>query len=466
MSRRLTAIKGGTTATNHRDRSRNYVLGMASPILTQNPYFRVKLSTLRHAGKDPAYMEGLLRKRLRRVLHDASRTSYWSHIPQQWTPDVFDILENFPVIGKRELTRHRSEMTTSPNFMLDLVATSGSSGTPTSFYLPKVRPFTEWVYVAHAWAPAEYSLGEWRVVLRGFNFSNGDAIHVNHLTREIRVSATRLDENVVSDVLTLMRDLNARHLHGYPSALTRFAREIRAMRPAHHPKVLGIFPVSEAVTDGMMQSIRDVFPEATVVPFYGLSEKCAFATSIDSDAKAYRLEPLYGLVQVLDSNNRPVSVGERGRIVATRMEFRGASLIRYDTGDEAVLTKSLGSDNRIALELAEISPRRSPAYLISSAGTEVPISAGLQLPSGLYTQIHEYQFRQTAPGLLRILVVCDTRGNSELLASVRSAFSSKLGPDFRVEVEKVESIPSGPNGKKPLVVLEGTLRAGGDGLVT
>ena len=72
-------------------------------------------------------------------------------------------LKGLPIISRDELSQHPERMIATKLADVDLVSTSGSSGKPVRFYLPKNRRSAEWAFMVKAWNQAcGYALGDWR----------------------------------------------------------------------------------------------------------------------------------------------------------------------------------------------------------------------------------------------------------------------------------------------------------------
>lgn len=416
--------------------------------------FSDKRRQLSKLSIDSSRSSDLQRRALWKAIEDASKSSYWSErLDLTAGADPYRVLDSVQVLGRNALTQHYGEMISRPSKEFEVMSTSGSGGRPAQFYLPRNRRPIEWAYVTNAWSVAGFVSRNWRVVFRGFPPQNETGVSVNYALREIQVTTMRASEETFREVAQQMLRLSAIFLHGYPSAVTIFARWLASERPELSATVRGVFPVSEKLEIERYVALASDLPHASIVPFYGLSEKSAFAVSTRPDLGEYSFEPLYGYVEILDREGRRVETGGVGRVVTTRLEFTGAPLLRYDTGDVARVVQQQDLDKGQRLVVAELSPRRSVAYLTSADGREVPTSPGIQAGSTLFKQrIAEYQLVQDAPGQVTFLYVANGGEIDRLDGAIQSELQSKLGTGFTVRAERVVVIPAGANGKKPLVV--------------
>lgn len=390
---------------------------------------------------------------LSNALENARRTTFWSKLLPASSTDPHVALSMLPILDRRVLSERYQEMTSVKQSNLELMSTSGSGGEPVNFFLSRSRRSVEWAYVTHAWRQTGYSTSDWRVVFRGFPPLNDIGVGVQFALREVRVTAMRTSEETYTAVAKEMVDKNIRFIHGYPSAISLFASWLAEKDPILARSVQGVFPVSEKLDPERFTNIQTAFPLARVVAFYGLSEKSAFAVCEDPLRGIYSFSPTYGLVEILDAAGNRVKPGQVGRVVTTRLEYPGSSLLRYDTGDVARLLSDQDSSTGDLLRVSDISPRRSVSYVLSRNGEEVATSPGLQAGSELFQgKIAEYQILQKRPGNVEFIYRTIKPLSEDFNEVLTSELQEKLGSAFFVSAREVADIPYGRNGKKPLVV--------------
>lgn len=449
MSIRPTLLKGVALA--------DPLIGPAAALLPDrlkygSGYIRKRAELSISAG-DPRVGIELQRERLSSALTEARRTEQWCQdIPEKFD-DPYEVIKDLPVLTRDVLCADYGKMISKPASELDLMSTSGSGGDPASFYLTKKRRPVEWAYVTHAWRSARYRNSDWRVVFRGFPPTAATGVAVQCALREVRVTAMRTSEDTYEHVAKEMASRQIKYLHGYPSAISLFVSWLAKNRPELAAAVEGVFPVSEKLDAERFDLVQKALPSARVISFYGLSEKSAFAFCDSPDVEGYVFEPCYGFVEILNDQGEPVEPGQIGRVVTTRLEFPGSSLLRYDTGDVARLVRDQSAEDGAWLRVVELSPRRSVSYLMASDGSEIATSPGIQAGSELFKgTIAEYQIVQSAPGRVCFLYRTNGMAPENFASEIRNELQSKLGIRFVVEASEVGEIPHKSNGKKPLVV--------------
>lgn len=434
-------------------------LGFLAPFAARMPAglkygrgFSTTARAISRAESDGHWLARYRRETIRDLVDAAvARSAFYAKRRHAFGPSIL----NWPSIERQQLVDHADDMVISPRESMDLVNTSGSSGQPLALYLDKARRGKEWAFVLNYWSRAGYVHSDWRLVLRGVEHKSGGEVTVDPFLREIRCSTFVMNDRVLKTACDRARSLGCHYIHGYPSAIAVLLRYVRSNRHDFGPSVKGVFPVSEPLSEALVTELADAFPNAIVVPFYGLTEKVAIAgLPRDRRADGYEFHPLYGYVELLDEEDKTVATsGRLGRIVATGLLSTGMPLIRYETGDHAILVHPEDLAQNQWLTVNSISPRRGADVLLGKDGTEISTTA-LTAHSSAYLRIQAFQFKQSAPGLAILHVVPARPHDLQAASILASAFEGKCHGNLSVRGVTVEHIAPGPNGKRDMVVHE------------
>ena len=117
-------------------------------------------------------------------------------------------------------------------------------------------------------------------------------------------------------------------ISGSPGFLQQIARAAVAL----HPVLLVYGGAALAGTDA--DRLRARFPEARLSAFYPTTEAGALGAAPGDDG-VYRTFSETHLIEIVDTEGQPVSVGSRGDVVVTQFDARAAPIIRYRVGDRA-----------------------------------------------------------------------------------------------------------------------------------
>ncbi|MCA0424253.1 MAG: CoF synthetase [Proteobacteria bacterium] len=395
-------------------------VAMVREAFAKSPFYRTSLSKIFGAGFDPA---------------SVLDPEVWSQIPLLSPESVSDI---------------RDALCTRPSSELDSGSTGGTSGKPVRFFLDRGRSPIEYAFVFDAWSRVGYREGDWRAVFRGVEVLES-AVEKDAALAELRFSIFNLTDDLMARFRREIEENRIVYLHGYPSAIGMFASWLLRSGHGPMPKIRAVMLMGERLYPNYRESIEKAFPNAELVPFFGLSEKCAFAVEVAGKPDTYDFEPLYGFTELLDQNDRPVTVpGQRGRLVSTGLLFKGMPFIRYDTRDEATLVEAPSAENGWRLRVERIVPRRGHEFLVSRDGKLIPILALLVFGKEM-DDIREFQFVQERPGEALIRVVRPKDGPEPDVQPFIDLVSRKSNGLVTITCEFVDALPTSPRAKRRFI---------------
>ena len=400
---------------------------------------------------DPDFTEMRVRSELEDVLAHAMDAPFYAGLAAaEDAADPFAKLKAFPVLTKEEVRENAPQMASVPLESLDLVTTSGSSGRPLQVWLDRARGAREQGFIHNVWAAAGYQLGDARLVLRGVQIQNVDKrpMEWEPALRELRCSPFHLTDEFMATYVEEAERRGIAYVHGYPSAIAILARHIKRTDHPWRLMVRGIFPISEPLYDEQFALFQDVFSNASVSPFYGMTEKVAFARGSVDDPTIYEFEPLYGWAELVDQKGQSVTEpGQVGRLVATGFTTKGLPLVRYDTGDDAELVALPSRDNAWRLSVTNLQGRRLPEYLVSREGALISIAA-LNVHSTNYLALSEFLFVQSEPGFVTLLAVPAPGAEQASIEAYLDEVRKKVGAGIQFDLELRERIDPGARGKR------------------
>jgi phenylacetate-CoA ligase len=363
-------------------------------------------------------------------------------------------LSRVSIQTKDDLLGNIDRMLTKPKQLLDEVSTSGSSGRPTVFCLDKDRSVKEWAYIHTYWAGADFNLNDPRAVLRGIHIQNVDdqPWEYEAALKELRLSPFHLTEHNMHQFLLEIEKRQIKYLNGYPSALHILAKYAAAVEWGYSDEIQGIFPISESLHPHQRLEITKAFPSSKILPFYGLSEKTAFAVEVKGEPGLYEFEPTYGITELVDDHgNSIVAVGDKGRIISTGLLHFGMPLIRYDTGDVAVLRQLPAHQNQYRLRVSDIQSRWAQEFVVGRGGELISIAA-LNVHSPSYGSIKEFQFYQDEEGRVDVQVVVQVGAKEADVYGFVNEIQEKVGGTITFELKIMSEIERNSRGKTRMIV--------------
>lgn len=234
---------------------------------------------------------------------------------------------------------------------------------------------------------------------------------------------------------------------GYPSALHALAQACRENDVRPRPLRVAVAN-AEPVLDHQREAIQDVFG-CPVRETYGMAEYVAAAS--ECDRGRLHLWPEVGVLEVLDhGSDTAVAPGDTGRLVATGLLNTTMPLIRYLVGDAGSVAPPDDAPCGCGRTLPVLTgvEGRSDDLVRTPDGRLVgrldPVFKG-DLP------IRGAQIVQEELDRFRVLVVTAPGWGPVAAESIRRRLRDRVG-DVRVDVEEVDVLPTGANGKFRAVV--------------
>ena len=430
--------------------------------LRYGPTYRNCRAEIAQARRDPIMARKEQQKRLLQVVTTALQHSpYYKEAfatvfgpnpradeivqPENW--------QRVQVLDNHTVRREAANLCCVPRERLDRVTTGGSAGQPLVFFLDRDRSPREYAFIMDLWESLGCGPDEWRASFRGWHIPAEAHLpfEIEHGLRQLRMSVHRMDSNHMSRYADEIANRKIRFLQGYPHAIAKFATfAARSGLPMRYG-IAGIMLHSEPLYPEHRVAIAKGFPNAGLLPFYGLSEKCAFGSPEPAREGVYAMNPLYGLTELLDDEGAPVTEpGREGRIVSTGLQFLGMPFIRYETGDRATLVELPDKANGHHLLVTDIQPREGHQFLISRSNE--PVASFTVMLDNEVEAIAAFQYEQHRPGEVVLRVELAPNASTAMLATYISKTNERLRGEITFIPEIVASIPLTARGKRRIVI--------------
>jgi phenylacetate-coenzyme A ligase PaaK-like adenylate-forming protein len=369
----------------------------------------------------------LQHRRLSALLrHAKARSPYYQRLYKSIDPDKFE-LGQLPITNKSELMSHFDDVVTDrvvnrgelEKFVDDpenegrwylgkyaVSHTSGSQGQPLLIVCNQtqlelvfgvqmtrgnVRPSTPLEAARRVLNPARLAVV---TLKRGF-YPSASAFEympnpVRRYMRVLRLSQTDDD---------LVEQLNAYRptaLTAYASVLEMLALEAEAGRLRLAPELIQLVNNSESLTTKARERIEKAFG-LHVLNNYATGE-CPFLTIGCRAGHGAHVNADWAILEVVDSNNRPVEPGTPGaKVLVTNLVNRLQPFIRYEIGDVVTMAdEPCKCGNRLPL-VARIDGRASDTFWVQSAsGYKQLINSVFKNAFDYTREVREWQAVQTA----------------------------------------------------------------------
>lgn len=382
----------------------------------------------------PYYRERLEQSRASRI-GELSRNNF-HHLP---------ILtrEDFQNAGERIYSENPPEA----HGEIDKFTTSGSTGKPVTIKETALSEAIHWATFirndiwhgrdfgkkfAHVQAYrdkayANYPAGE---QLHSWNeaFSTGPLVRLN-------VATTTLQ-----DQLEWLKREKPAYIMSFPSNLEALARLCMSAGEAF-PWLDNISTIGEQLSPAQ----RRLMSEAWGVPVcetYGCAEATYIAfQSPENESLLVQSESVF--VEILDEQNQPCEIGQRGRVVVTALHNFATPIIRYEVGDLAVWAKP--NKQRGLPVIDHILGRSRNAIQLPGGEQSFPLRWCEDM--GRLAPIRQWQLIQKSYSKMELKLVTHRPLSRKEEAAVLASFKHTLGGGFTISPEYVNEIPRAASGK-------------------
>jgi phenylacetate-CoA ligase len=397
--------------------------------------------------EDPVSRAAREEDRLAEALWRASRCvpyyrELWARRRARGVRESVERLESWPLLSKQAV-RARPEAFVAEDAWarsLSIERTSGSTGTPLKLYRSR-RTLRARYALYEARHRGWYGVSRHdRWAMLGGRLVAPPAAQAppywvwNRPMRQLYVSSYHLLPPQARESAREVARRGCRYLWGYPSSLAEIARA--ALADALRLELQVVVANAEPLSGAQRALIEAAF-RAPCRETYGMVELVAGAG--ECEAGRLHLFPELGRVEILEGGRE----AERGEIVATSLLDADMPLIRYRTGDRGgpIVQQSCACGRT----LPTLGPVEGRCDDLLRGRDGRPIGR-LDPAFKDDLPIRECQIVQESLGRARVLVAPEKGFDEAARRRLVRALRDRLG-DLDVEIETVERIPRGANGK-------------------
>jgi phenylacetate-CoA ligase len=356
---------------------------------------------------------------------------------------------NLPIITKKDLQRPIHEMLSDEFNERDvyIANTSGSSGHPFFFAKDKYSHALTWAYIFESYRNLGISPEHWQARFYGIPLdliSNVKEKIKDRFMHRVRFPVFDLGDAQLEIFLQRFRSRKIHYVYGYTNSILLFSKFVRASGIVVRnicPTLFACIVTSEVCTDEDKKTIESALG-VPVYREYGASELDVIA--IEDRAGRWSVNESNLFVEVVDDANRPLPIGEEGRIVVTSLTNKAMPFIRYEIGDVGILSR-----DEKGLVIKKLSGRINDTIVLPS-GKKSPgltfyyVSRSILESSGV---LKEFIIRQTALDSFEFDVVADRALTEQETSEIRSKMVQYLEPGLKLKINRVEKISRPASGK-------------------
>jgi len=264
---------------------------------------------------------------------------------------------------------------------------------------------------------------------------------MNQVHNQLFMSSFHLKDEFLGSYVEKIRQFKPKGVEGYPSTLHILARYLKK-KDLYCP-VPAVLTSSETLLPLQRELIEERF-QCPVYDFYGMAERVIYASECEFHVGKH-VNMDYGIVEVVDGNNNPVSQGSLGTIVATGLWNFAMPLIRYKTSDATAIQAGTCACGRSFPLMDQVTTKLEDIIILEDG--RMISSSILTHPFKPLDNILKSQIVQTDLRTLDIYLVKGSNyaeNDSELLLK---GMKERVGGSMNINLKFVADIPNDKSGK-------------------
>jgi phenylacetate-CoA ligase len=333
-----------------------------------------------------------------------------------------------------------------------ITRTSGSTGEPFTIYHSGLSHTYLRALNFAAWNQAGYKPGD-----RYATFSGGslmpDSIGFKQIVYSCLLNSRPLPSYHLSRehfirYLSILQRERVEYVYGYASALHDFAKTIEA-QGLDFSFLRGVFTSSDMLYPPQRQAIERVLG-VKIIDIYGNPESGLMSYEC-SQHDGFHQGMQNAFVEIVDADGQPVPDGMVGRVIVTSLNNRCFPIVRYDTGDEAAITREDCPCGRGLIKIRQLGGR-SRDYIVLPDGRHIHGAFFNHLTSIYHAPwLDRYHINQRAPDLLEFQCLVSRKPAPAELEAIAAEIRTGTSGLLQVDVKVVDEMPMTRRGKYKLI---------------
>lgn len=274
------------------------------------------------------------------------------------------------------------------------------------------------------------------------------------LQNKIFMKPTELDISWLEQQRKTLLEKGVKTIIGYPSVIKALAEFCKSKGDtAANFNITGIIATSEPLYEETREIAEKIFGCA-VVGRYASEELGVIAHECIQERNYHLNEASYKIELLAIDEDRPVTRGELGRVVVTDLYSHAMPLIRYDTGDLAVLKENFKCKCGFDSPVFERIEGRNVEIIYNTSGIRIsPFAINSTMRD--INHVFQFQFIQKNASLYILrLSVLDSYIKGETESIILTRLKNVLGNDAEIILEYTSTIPPLKSGKRPYIISE------------
>ena len=388
--------------------------------------------------------------RLQKMLIQASKTTYYSKLFREISFNPMDDFKSINDIVKIPITLKSIVKSNTEDFVVKgqknnsiIFHTSGSTGKPMKAYIHPLHWILEQAVIYRHWKWGGYHFRDATAMLRSYSPKEGEKLtKYSKPLNTTYFSPFHLTEEHMFEYYDLMNELEIKILRGYPSSVKVFALFLKKNNLKLN-SIKQILVASEVLTDNDRNIIESVF-DCKISNHYGLAEQIVMFGDCKKHTHLHNYFE-YGYIELLDTDKPNIK-----KIIGTNLHNKTMPIIRYETGDLAIVDDSKCKCGRNGITIKNIIGRHDQ-LIRTPNGYDIP-SINFYTMFEHYLEIDQWQITYDDKNInfnyLSLEGLNNTKFN-ELNLKIENRIKNS---GFKHTLNKVSNFHQKTEGKTPVIV--------------
>ena len=386
------------------------------------------------------------------------------------TPQDIKTYEDFsklPIVNKQILKKNYKEIITKGSNEKDYYTsyTSGSTGEPFSFLIDKKRedPSTGVAFMLNmeniGIDPFE-KMNKLMIkaepvnVIKDLNKPNKQTLvhrlKYKFFSETFGIRSTDIKKENIKAIYSIIKKNNIEIIYGYSSNIFYLAKLLKTHNL--EVKLKYVILIAEGILKQQKDLIKNTF-HCPVFMDYGASE-CMRMGFECNQHNGYHMDLYNYYFEYLDDNGKPVKTGDNANIIVTNLNNYIFPLIRYNVGDQGIISKEICTCGVNYPLVSQITGRQAD-IIKTPSGDELSLSNISVLFEYLYEYITNYQVildKKTNTIIIKIIPAKDIK--PDIIKETKEQISKLINHSMDIKIELVEKIPFEEHGKTKTLIIK------------
>lgn len=357
-------------------------------------------------------------------------------------------LYKLPVVSKSEIRR-------SPQLFIPKhinhkksmrLNSSGSTGEPFEYFLSRNAYSMKYAAALRGWTWMGYKLGDPYAKLSQNRRESWNKRFQDLINRSTYIYIPEISRITIHSIIETIDKTKPLFVRCYPDPLIFMAKVLKENKRTLSG-IKAINTTGNILTSDARCIIEESF-SCKVFDSYSCEGSALFYEAPTRDNYLGSME--YAITEILDSNFNNVNVGETGLHVTTDLQNLSMPMIRYNTQDLVVKSKSSSSGERQLFSISKILGRDNDV-LITPSGNLLIVHL-FTIYFEYFDSVKQFQIEQATSHEFIFRLVVDDRFTAEIKNQIYTYWQDFLGKDVILVIEIHQSIPLLYSGKRRFLI--------------